>query len=143
MDEEPSEKTSHSAVLDQSIYVNSKETTEEFDNKRKAIENACQNRDVKALVEHATSPAGLLTDTLRQAACMCDPFSVTVTTAYHHGMQGLYCSVMILRKKSLDKTSRTGKAYHDMAMRNRSSLMSTDHLFIIRSVSILPSHIAA
>lgn len=74
MDEEPSEKLSHSKVLDQSIYVDSKETTEEFDNKQRAIETACQNRDVKSLVEHATSAGGLLTDTLRQAACMCDPF---------------------------------------------------------------------
>lgn len=74
MDEEPSEKLLHSKVLDQSIYVDSKETTEEFDTKRRAIETACQDRDVKALVEHATSPGGLLTDTLRQAACMCDPF---------------------------------------------------------------------
>lgn len=74
MDEELSEKILHSKVPDQSIYVNSKETTEEFDTKRRAIEAACQNRDVKSLVEHATSPGGLLTDTLRQAACMCDPF---------------------------------------------------------------------
>lgn len=100
MDEEPSEKLSHSKVLDQSIYVDSKETTEEFDNKQRAIETACQNRDVKSLVEHATSAGGLLTDTLRQAACMCDPFFLAVTTAYQHGMQGLYCSVMILRKES-------------------------------------------
>lgn len=100
MDEEPSEKLSHSKVLDQSLYVDSKETTEEFDNKRKAIENACQSRDVEALVVHATSPGGLLTDTLRQAVCMYNPLSVAMTTAYHHGMQGLYCSVMTLRKKS-------------------------------------------
>jgi hypothetical protein len=69
MDEEPSEKLSRNKVLDQSIYVDSKEMTEEFDTKRRAIEAACQNRDVKSLVEHATFPGGLLTDTLRQAAC--------------------------------------------------------------------------
>lgn len=100
MDEEPPEKLSHSKVLDQSTYVDSKETTEEFENKRKAIENACQNRDVKALVVHAISPGGLLTDTLRRTACMYDRFSVAVTKAYYHGIQGLYCSVMILIKKS-------------------------------------------
>jgi hypothetical protein len=70
MEEEPSEKLSQSKVLDQSIYVDSKEATEEFENKRRAIEIACQTRDVKALVEYATSAGGLLTDTLRQAACM-------------------------------------------------------------------------
>jgi hypothetical protein len=73
MDEEPSENLSQSKVLDQSIYVDSKETSEEFDIKQRAIETACQSRDVKALVEHATSSGGLLTDTLRQTACMSCP----------------------------------------------------------------------
>jgi hypothetical protein len=50
---------------------------------------------------------------------------------------------MIPKKKSLDKTSRTGKDYLDMEMKIRSSLMSTDPLSIIRSVSILPRHIGA
>lgn len=70
MDEAPSEKVPHGKSLDQSIYVDSKETTEEFDIKRRAIETACRRRDVKALVEYATSPGGLLTDALRQTACM-------------------------------------------------------------------------
>lgn len=100
MDEKLSEKLSHGKALDQSIYVDSKETTEEHDNKRKAIENACQNRDVKALVEHAISPGGLLTDKLRQAACMRDPFIVALTTAYYREMQGLFCLVMMLKTKS-------------------------------------------
>lgn len=46
------------------------ERSRALDEKREAIEKACQQNDVKALVGFATSPGGLLDDTLRQAACM-------------------------------------------------------------------------
>lgn len=88
MDEEPSEKISQCKVLDQSIYIDCKETSEEYDIKRRAIETACQSRDVKALVEYAISPGGLLTDTLRQAACMFLPPFESHGCLY--GVQGLY-----------------------------------------------------
>ncbi|EED16727.1 TBC domain protein, putative [Talaromyces stipitatus ATCC 10500] len=68
MNEQKSEKILDGKALVESMYVDSKETTEEFEIKQKAIESACQRRDVKALVEYATSSGGLLTDTLRQTA---------------------------------------------------------------------------
>lgn len=73
MGEEQCEKASHSTPLEQSVYADAKETTDAYDIKRRAIEIACQSRDVKALVEYATTTGGLLTDTLRQAACTCSP----------------------------------------------------------------------
>jgi hypothetical protein len=50
-----------------------KEKSRALDEKREAIEKACRQNDVKALVGYATSPGGLVDDKLRQAACMfCD-----------------------------------------------------------------------
>ncbi|OKL59364.1 hypothetical protein UA08_05402 [Talaromyces atroroseus] len=68
MDETESKELLHGGTLEQSIYADAKETAEEFDNKRRDIESACQRHDIKALVEHAVSPGGLLTDGLRQVA---------------------------------------------------------------------------
>jgi TBC1 domain family member 20 len=71
MDEGEPEKLLHGIDLEQSIYTDAKETTEEFEAKRRDIESACQRHDVKALAEHAVSPGGLLTDNLRRVACTC------------------------------------------------------------------------
>jgi hypothetical protein len=54
----------------QAFDAETREKSRALDKKREAIERACQEKDVKALVGYATSPGGLLDDTLRQAACM-------------------------------------------------------------------------
>jgi len=44
-------------------------TPDPVDLKREGIRRACQEHDVKALVEYATSKDGLVDDDLRQLAC--------------------------------------------------------------------------
>lgn len=58
---------------EQSVYADAPEKSSESDEKREAIQQACQQRDVGALVQLATSSGGLLDDELRRSACMSSP----------------------------------------------------------------------
>lgn len=60
----------------QTLDTETREKARALDEKRKAIEKACQQKDVKALVGYATSAGGLLDDSLRQAACMFSEHSI-------------------------------------------------------------------
>lgn len=48
----------------------SRRSSESGQDKRKSIEEACKRHDFETLVRLATSTGGLLTDELRQQACM-------------------------------------------------------------------------
>ena len=110
MDDQSSKKVPDGKPQGQSVCFDSKERTREFEDKRKAIIDACHSRDIKALVSHATSSGGLLTDTLRQAACMflCT-FGTEGLLIVLDAFQGLSYSVLMLRKKSPFKIGRIGK----------------------------------
>lgn len=56
--------------MEKSVDVEAPASPDPKDLKREDIQRACQERDIEALVEHATSTDGLLDDELRQSACM-------------------------------------------------------------------------
>lgn len=64
------EDLSTGSESEQAFDTEARESSIALNEKREAIKKACQENDVKALVGYATSPGGLLHDTLRQAACM-------------------------------------------------------------------------
>jgi hypothetical protein len=62
--------SSEQEILEKSAESEAPSSPDPADLKREDIRRASQERDVKALVEYATSKDGLLDDELRQLACM-------------------------------------------------------------------------
>lgn len=88
MSEESAEILRNESSPSQTACVDSKETSKEHDEaKYRAIEIACQVRNVEALVQHATTSGGLLADTLRQAACM---IYACPRAGYNETLMGIY-----------------------------------------------------
>lgn len=63
------EKLSRSSSGQPEDTFGSRQKAEARANKAEAIREACDSRDIKALVSHATTEGGLLEDGLRQRAC--------------------------------------------------------------------------
>lgn len=59
--------------MEQPVYADAPEKPSEHDEKREAIRQACQQCDVNALIQYATSSGGLLDDELRRSACTSSP----------------------------------------------------------------------
>lgn len=64
------ENLSQDGHMENSVYMDALEKSSAVDLKRQGIQRACQEHDVKALVEYTTTTGGLLDDDLRQVACM-------------------------------------------------------------------------
>jgi hypothetical protein len=67
------ENPSQDGRMENSVYMDAPEKLSAVELKRQGIQRACQEHDVEALVEYATTTGGLLDDDLRQAACMSQP----------------------------------------------------------------------